>query len=456
MWLLLQDAARTLLIRSCNQMRMDSSKPVLTVGFEGETLGALRDRFNVQCVISEGPSATLNWHALHSLQIEHIASAMSAEQWGCFMAVRAHYLQFNDINSRRHYYVPGREAETWNGFVITFHTVYRLLKEHSIQLVLHANIPHEGFDFVLHQVARHLSIPSVLCYQSLIPNRFWLSSTMPEFGRFSVNPSLFDLEPSGYTLPIQWFYMKGSNKEAAYGLGQLVREVLRRPYRLPPALVRYVYARQYRAAVLTQTQQKVAGERYVYFPLHLQPELTTAAQGGVFADQLLAVEALSAWVPQGVAIYLKENPKQTEKQRGPHFYQRLRALSNVRLLGRQENSADLIRNSVGVATITGTAGWEALFYGKPVLVFGAAWYREFPGVVEWCSGPTFDEFACNEPPETANIVAALDWALRTAGKGVVDPAYAELVDGYEPSANAHHVAESLWRYVQGLTDKEAA
>ncbi len=34
-------------------MRMDSSKPVLTVGFEGETLGALRDRFNVQCVISE-------------------------------------------------------------------------------------------------------------------------------------------------------------------------------------------------------------------------------------------------------------------------------------------------------------------------------------------------------------------------------------------------------------------
>lgn len=443
-------------MKSFSKMLRDDSKPVLTLGFEGEVLSALRARFNVQCVISEDPSATLNWHALHRLQIEHRAPAMSAEQWDCFMAVREHYLQFNDINSRRHYYVSGREAETWNGFVITFHTVYRLLKEHAIQLVLHANIPHEGFDFVLHQVARYLGISSVLCYQSLIPNRFWLSSTMSEFGRFSANPGLFSLEPSGYMLPKQWFYMKGSHKDAAYGWAQLIREVWRRPHRLPPALVRYVYARQFRAAVAAQTQKRVEGERYVYFPLHLQPELTTAAQGGLYADQLLAVEALSAWMPKGCAIYLKENPKQTEKQRGPHFYQRLRALPNVRLLGRQESSPDLIRNCVGVATITGTAGWEALFYGKPVLVFGAAWYREFPGVVEWDTCPTFDEFASISPPEAASIVAALDSALRTAGKGVVDSAYAELVDGYEPRANAQQVADSLWRYVQAMTKVEAA
>ena len=437
-------------------MLADTLRPILVVGFEGAILCALRARFNVQCVISEDPSATHDWHALHELKIENQAPFMSFEQWDCFMAVRAHYLQFNDINSRRHYYVPGREAETWNGFVITFHTVYRLLKEHNIELVLHSNIPHEGFDFVLHQVARFLGIPSVLCYQSLIPNRFWLSNTMPDFGRFSANPSLFDLEPSCYVLPRQWFYMKGSHQDAAYGFAQLVREILHRPHRLPPALVRYAYARQYRAAVTAQTAQRVAGERYVYFPLHLQPELTTAAQGGIFADQLLAVEALSNWVPKGCAIYLKENPKQTEKQRGPHFYQRLRALPNVRLLGRQENSAELIQNSVGVATITGTAGWEALFHGKPVMVFGAAWYREFPGVFEWSSRPTFEEFAHNKPPPESSIVVWLDSALRTAGKGVVDLAYAELVEGFESEVNAQLVAESLWRYVKAQTAAGAA
>jgi len=431
-------------------MLSDISKPTLIVGFEGETLSALRARFNVQCVISEDPSATLNWHALHGLQIEHRAPAMSAEQWGCFMAVREHYLQFNDINSRRHYYVPGREAETWNGFVITFHTVYRLLKEHAIQLVLHANIPHEGFDFVLHQVARFLGIPSVLCYQSLIPNRFWLSSGMPEFGRFSANPGLFGLEPSGYTLPKQWFYMKGSHKDAAYGLAQLIREVLRRPHRLPPVLVRYVYARQFRAAVAALTQKRIEGERYVYFPLHLQPELTTAAQGGVYADQLLALEALSAWVPSDCVIYIKENPKQTEKQRGPYFYQRLRALRNVRLLGRREDSADLIRNSIGVATITGTAGWEALFYGKPVLVFGAAWYREFPGVQEWSAKISFTEWVKQHTKDSSNVISALDQALTTAGKGVVDRAYSKMVNGFNSIENADLVANSIFRYVSKI------
>jgi hypothetical protein len=428
----------------------------LLVGFDGMTLAALRARFDVQCVISEDPSSTLDWHALHYLQIEHRNYAMTTEQWDCFMAVREHYLQFNDINSRRHYYVPSREAETWNGFVITFHIVYKLLKEHAIKLVLHANIPHEGFDFVLHKVARFLGISSVLCYQSLIPNRFWLTRTIPEFGRFSANPSLFNLQPSGYTLPKQWFYMKNSHKSSEYGLAQLLREVWRRPHRLPLALVRYVYASQFRAAVAAQTKHRVKGERYVYFPLHLQPELTTAALGGIYADQLLAVEALSAWVPKDCAIYLKENPKQTEKQRGPHFYQRLRALPNVRLLGRQENSVDLMRNSVGVATITGTAGWEALFVGKPVLVFGSAWYREFPGVLEWDLHPTFDEFITNSPPNAASIVAALDSALCTAGKGVVDAAYTELVNRYEPRTNAEHVSESLWIYVKAMTKVEAA
>lgn len=433
-------------------MLPDSITPTLTVGFEGETLSALRARFNVQCVIAEDSSATINWHALHNLHIDHHAPSMSSDEWGCLMALRGHFLQFNDINSRRHYYVPGREAETWNGFVLTFYTVYRLFKEHDIGLVLHANMPHEGFDFVLHQLACHLGIPSVLCYQALIPNRFWLSRTMPEFGRFSSNPILFEHECSGYQLPTQWFYMKGSHQDAAYGLRQIVSEVLRRPYRVPPALVRYMYARQYRTAVAALTQLRVPGEDYIYFPLHLQPELTTAAQGGVFADQLLALEALSAWVPKGCAIYLKENPKQTEKQRGPHFYQRLRALPNVRLLGRQESSSDLIRNSLGVATITGTAGWEALFHGKPVLVFGAAWYREFPGVWSWESPPSFEDFIGHKPPDEATVVAALDQSLRTAGKGVVDLAYAQLVGDFDAAGNGQLVAESLWRFVQAQSD----
>jgi len=419
----------------------------LSIGFEGDTLSALRQAFDLRYAISSDPSADMNWHELHDLRLAHDAPDVSEEMMACLSFVKSHFFQFHDINSRRHYYVPGREAETINGFMLTFYALYRLLKEHDIKLVLHANIPHEGFDFILYQIAQFLRIKTVLCYQSLIENRFWLANTINDFGFFTQNPVLFEREESHYSLPQNWFYMAGSKRDAAYNMLDLFSEIVRRPYRLPLALVRYAYAWQFRVHVAALTQKRPAGEKYVYFPLHLQPELTTAALGDDYADQLLALERLSAWLPDDYMIYVKENPKQTEKQRGPFFYKRLAALKNVRLLARDENSVELIQNSIAVATITGTAGWEALFYGKPVIIFGAAWYREFPGVYAFRSELDINDLLLFAPCEHSALVNKLDEALQTAGKGVVDPAYAVLVKNYDPEINAKFVADSLLRYV---------
>lgn len=85
-------------------------------------------------------------------------------------------------------------------------------------------------------------------------------------------------------------------------------------------------------------------------------------------------------IPNDWAIYIKENPLQTYAWRDKYFYQRMTSIPNIRLISSEINTYDLIDKCKFVATITGTAGFEAVSGGKPVLVFGLAWYRCLPGV----------------------------------------------------------------------------
>ena len=50
------------------------------------------------------------------------------------------------------------------------------------------------------------------------------------------------------------------------------------------------------------------------------------------------------------------------------------------MIPKKYNSFRLIEHCTAVATATGTAGWEALFREKPVLMFGHFFYQYAPGV----------------------------------------------------------------------------
>jgi len=52
----------------------------------------------------------------------------------------------------------------------------------------------------------------------------------------------------------------------------------------------------------------------------------------------------------------------------------------VSLIPVSTSTFDLIYKAQAVATVTGTAGWEALLNSKPPLIFGLPWYRDCPGV----------------------------------------------------------------------------
>ena len=64
------------------------------------------------------------------------------------------------------------------------------------------------------------------------------------------------------------------------------------------------------------------------------------------------------------------------------LYNDLLKMDNVILLHPNTNSFDLSINALAVATVSGTVGWEALFYGIPTLVFGDAFYKYSKGVYQ--------------------------------------------------------------------------
>jgi hypothetical protein len=120
---------------------------------------------------------------------------------------------------------------------------------------------------------------------------------------------------------------------------------------------------------------------FIYVPLHFQPEASTCPMGGVFNDQELLVELLASELPEGMRLYVKEHPAQGELCRSKDFYETLRKIPSVTLVPRSFDTFELNNHSIAVATVTGTAGFEALFRQKPVLMFGHRFFQYAPGVL---------------------------------------------------------------------------
>jgi hypothetical protein len=130
-------------------------------------------------------------------------------------------------------------------------------------------------------------------------------------------------------------------------------------------------------------------DKYIYFPLHFQPEMTTSPQGGIFSDQHLAISIISKSIPVDWKIYVKEHPSQfrsgsfftyTYLGRDDKFYSKLNSIPKVKLIPIESNHFNILDNAKAIATITGTVGWEAVVRGKLVLIFGDAWYQQAPNV----------------------------------------------------------------------------
>ena len=338
------------------------------------------------------------------------------------------------------------------------------LQRQRIQHVLFELCPITGLDYILYVAAMRLGIATTMCLQSTIPGRFHYCHTLEDFGSFESARA----EQQEVPMPaIEWgfrkrlFYMDSKSGRYPPNFGykwpRFLKELWRhgprtskRPLRLSGVFENLLqgidFDRGY-AALAVGDGGIDWSAKYVYFPLHLQPELTTSGLGGRFSDQLDAIDELVAMLPQGWLVYAKENPKQGCEQRGREFFNRLRSMSRVRYLRKDVDTYKLLEGCQFVATITGTAGWEAVTGGKPCLVFGYPWYASIPGVTRYRPGLTVEQVCANVSGRD-EVLAAYRRMVQKTRRGVLDMLYAGTWDEYEASSNARDIAAFIAEVVQ--------
>jgi capsule polysaccharide modification protein KpsS len=167
-------------------------------------------------------------------------------------------------------------------------------------------------------------------------------------------------------------------------------------------------------------------EQYFLYPLHFHPESSTSIAAMPYVDEYNTIRNISFNLPVGTKIFVKDHPSAAGFP-SLKFYRELKKLPNVRLISHNEHTKLLIKNALGVVTLTSTVGFEALILGKPVLVFGRVFYENHPNCHR-VENPFYlndqmkrmiSEGAVNVPAE-ATVWAYYQMTASNSGKGYGD------------------------------------
>lgn len=346
---------------------------------------------------------TVDWNTIMPLSADLVEAMCDCEVVFLEMMTR------NERKGRRLSYFE-RKRE----FLRTLRYWNHILSERPIDLFLACDIPHVGPEYVLFSLCRHKKIPTMFFHpQPLQKTLFFETDCTPAeqirrcydeshssvelTGQFS---QYFKDQTTAKDNPAPWYMLSSPPGPLKRWWVMVTRIFLRSPY----LFFRHTCAVMARIATgsfwkRTGTEWSAIfrvrrmfrfydahapepdlSKKYIYVPLHYQPECTTCPMGGVFVDQLLVVQLIAYCLPDDVLLYVKEHPRQQMPGRNITFYRDLLKMSCVRLIPKSHNTFRLIENSAAVATVTGKAGFEALFRNKPVLLFGHVFYEFSPGV----------------------------------------------------------------------------
>jgi hypothetical protein len=131
----------------------------------------------------------------------------------------------------------------------------------------------------------------------------------------------------------------------------------------------------------------LAGMRYVFFPLHTEPEVSLLVYGRPYVNQIDVLRMLAMNLPVDTILVVKEHPWMVGK-RSLSAYQKMLDIPRVRFADPALEARTLVKGADLVAVITGSVALEAVMLGKPVITFGDCPYNLLPDtMVRRCTDP---------------------------------------------------------------------
>lgn len=364
-----------------------------------------------------------DWNNLEPLDKELLEAMKPYELTAMQMLIRNYERNIYTMDESRAYYL--HHLRFWN----------HIIKQEQINFICTCNIPHHTHDYIIYALGRIYQIPMCVCADTSIMPRLSVGNNFEDLWQQNEADYQVFRQEANIILPedIEHYYqaLLYSNEGLDHGVvhrGMSRKEhiqvrkknftrdftwqhfwhselsVLKRGIKGclkggKTAALRQMWEQgaqivsvQKRGRVKLKsmrdvayynkmTQEPVAGEKYVIFFLHLQPEATTLPQGGVFVEQELMIQILAAALEKkGIRLYVKEHFVQPYRDK--RFYDELSRIRNVRLIHSDKDSKELAKNSVATASCNGTILLESIFNGKPTFIFGYTGFAKAPGVFE--------------------------------------------------------------------------
>ena len=191
---------------------------------------------------------------------------------------------------------------------------------------------------------------------------------------------------AGFDSSIKSFSQKISHyiKRLSNNLEPIYLNVGKTKYRLIQNRLHYIFEVKKREQFLDNHAEKTLdNEKFLYFPLQSEPEASIQMNTPFYTNQINLIETIAKAIPINYVLYVKEHPLQKVKLwRSIDDYKKIKNIPNVRFLHPSVNAQEVLEKSQGVISLFGATGFEALFYRKPVILFGDEYYDKLSMVTK--------------------------------------------------------------------------